>query len=127
MKSLFMFSVVVVLFSCDQLKQDKVQPFMPGIYVRDIADEYTTGRDTLIIRISDPRLNVYQIEKRMRYQQQLDGKLLPPEQKVENWTATYDRENGQLHEQRKGKVLSFYPEQNKVSLGGSEYEKITSP
>lgn len=123
MKSLIVMSILFLAISCNESKS--VQNFIPGTYVRSFQDEFSKGNDTLIIGIRDPRMSLYRIEKRMGYVQQIDGKMLTPQHTVEQWTAVYNREQGQLHEQRKGKVLSFYPEENKLSMGSSEYQKLS--
>lgn len=125
MKRLIVVSSLLLLISCTESKQESIQNFIPGTYVRSFQDEFSKGNDTLIIGIRDPRLSLYRIEKRMGYVQQIDGKMLTPQHSVEQWTAVYNREHGQLHEQRKGKVLSFYPDENKLSLGSSEYQKLS--
>jgi len=125
MKPFLFIGICSLLLSCTGATKDDTAAFIPGMYIRELQDEYTSGMDTLIISLDNPETGVYRIERRSGYQQQLDGKLLTPQHKVENWTATYDREHGQLHEQRKGKVLTFVPEQNKLSLGGSEYRKTS--
>ena len=60
----------------------------------------------------------------MSYQQIKDKKPLPVEYKVENWTAVFNEETNVLEEQKKGKRLSFLPNENALLLGGSKFKKI---
>lgn len=122
----FITALVIAVFvsSCSNLQADKVQDFIPGVYVKTIDDEFTKGMDTLMIDVLDKSAGSYSISKKMSYQQVIDERPLSPQYKLENWTAVYDKDTHQLMEQRKGKVLSFLPEKGKLSLGGSEYKKI---
>lgn len=117
-------AIAALAGGCSDLKADKVKDFIPGVYVKSIDDEFTKGMDTLVIDVLDKSAGSYSINKKMSYQQVIDGRQLSPQYKTENWTAVYDENTYQLMEQRKGKVLSFLPEENKLSLGGSEYQKI---
>lgn len=112
-----------VFFSCNMLKNNKIKEFMPGTYVKEIKQEFASGMDTIIVETAaDP--GVYKIIRRSSYQQQIDGKLLPPKYEVHNWTAIFNPETRQLQEQNKGKVFTFSPEQNTLTMGSSEYRKI---
>jgi len=122
----FITALAIIAFanSCGDLQTDKVRDFIPGVYVKTIDDEFTKGMDTLVIDVLDNSAGSYSISKKMSYRQAMDGKELSPQYKMETWTAIYDRDSHQLMEQRKGKVLSFLPGEGKLSLGGSEYQKI---
>lgn len=116
--------IAAFVVGCSDSQADKMKDFIPGVYIKTIDNEFTKGMDTLVIDVLDKTAGSYSIRKKSSYQQVIDGRQLSPQYKVENWTALYDKEINQLMEQRKGKVLSFLPEENKLSLGGSEYKKI---
>lgn len=116
--------IAALATGCSNLRTDKVKEFIPGVYVRTVADEFTKGMDTLVIDLLDRSAGSYSIDKKMSFQQVIDGRQLSPQYKTEQWTAIYDNDTHQLMEQRKGKVLSFMPDQDLVSMGGSEYKKI---
>lgn len=122
----FITVLVIAAFvsSCGDTPSGKVKDFVPGVYVKTINDEFTRGMDTLAIEPLDENAGSYSIVKKMGYVQTIDGKQLSPQYKVENWTAIYDENTHQLMEQRKGKVISFLPDGDKLSLGSSEYQKI---
>lgn len=116
--------IAALTTSCSNLRTDKVKDFIPGVYVRTVADEFTKGMDTLVIDVLDRSAGSYSIDKKMSFYQTIDSKELSPQYKAEQWTAIYDDDTHQLMEQRKGKVLSFMPDQHLVSMGGSEYKKV---
>jgi len=119
---------VAVLASCNSMQKkgstEKIQHFIEGTYVRAFQGEYSIGNDTLIIEQPDGNSNYYTIQHKMSYQQIKDKKPLPVEYKVENWTAVFNEETNVLEEQKKGKRLSFLPNENALLLGGSKFKKI---
>ena len=116
--------IAALAAGCSNLRTDKVKAFIPGVYVRTVADEFTKGMDTLVIEVLDRSVGSYSIHKKMSFYQVIDGKELSPQYKTEQWTAIYDNDTHQLMEQRKGKVLSFMQDQDLVSMGVSEYKKV---
>ena len=118
---LLMFS----FFACKNLQGDTVKDFIPGTYVRALKDEFTTGKDSLIIRLLNLDGGSYLITQRSGYRQKIDGKVLPWVNKTEKFTAVYDKEHRQLLEQQRGKIFSFLPEKGMLLTGGgTEYKKI---
>ena len=116
--------VVAVISSCDSQGTDKVKAFIPGMYIKEINDEFSKGMDTLVFEAIDVTGGVYSIKRRTGYQQTIDGRVLSPHHNEESWTAIYDETTHQLMEQKKGKVFTFLPDQGKLSMGSSEYRKI---
>jgi hypothetical protein len=114
---------LVVLVSCQGADQKRVRDFIPGMYVRAINHEFAHGSDTIII--SRVEGNSYLIQKRAGFQRiGKEGPQLPVICRSENWTGVYDEKEGVIREQQKGKVLSFLPEESRLLLGGSPYQKI---
>jgi hypothetical protein len=125
MKQLFkVLMVAAVISSCSGPAADNVRAFIPGIYIKEINDEFSKGMDTLVFEVMDETGGVYSIKRRTGYQQTIDGKQLSPQYETESWTAVYDEKTHQLMEQRKGRVFTFLPDQDKLSMGSSEYRKI---
>ncbi len=85
-------AIAALANSCSDLRADKVKDFIPGVYVKSIDDEFTKGMDTLVIDVLDKSAGSYSINKKMSYQQVIDGRELSPQYKTESWTAVYDDE-----------------------------------
>lgn len=115
---------VAVISSCSNPVADRVRDFIPGMYIKEINNEFTKGMDTLVFEVMDESGGVYSIKRRTGYQQTIDGRVLSPQHKEESWTAVYDEKTHQLMEQQKGRVFTFLPDRDKLSMGSSEYRKI---
>ena len=96
--------------------------FIPGTYVREVKNEFSFGRDTLVIGAVNP--NTYTVIHKGSYRQIRDGKLLPVKNMSENWSVTYDENKKVLIESKRGKVISFDPSRNILLVGSSPYKKI---
>ena len=119
------FAAAFVLMSCEQLKEDKIREFIPGVYVKAIDHEFAEGMDTIAISILDKNAGTYVVIKKSGYQQKIDGKLLSPKYETHKWTATYDKQFKQLNIPHNEKTYNFLPEENKLLSGSSEYKKIS--
>ncbi len=122
MKKISMVGVVficTILFGC---ASQKVADFIPGTYVRTVINEFSVGRDTLVIGSVDRR--TYTIIHRGSYRLIKQGKLLPEQSISENWIATYDEDKEVLMESKRGKIISFDTSKNILLVGSSPYEKI---
>ncbi len=126
MKKLFLFLLTqcVVLLACNPSEADAVRGFIPGVYTKEINDEFTKGMDTLSISILDYESGSYSFLCHTSYRQSIDGKLLSPKTDIHKMTAIFIAETLQLKEQNQGKVFSFSPRKNLLSTGGSEYRKV---
>ncbi len=110
----------IVLSSCSSGADNN--NFIPGMYVREVHNEFSIGRDTLVINPSNTTM--YSIIHTGSYQRIKDGKLLSAKSIHENWTATYDNDKKILQETKRGRVLSFDVPKNILLLGSSHYKKI---
>jgi hypothetical protein len=118
---------LVFLLSCNESqtkKSENVMSFISGAYVRAFEGEFSIGHDTLIISQPDAGNNYYTIKHNTSYQKIRDKQLQPLEYKSENWTAIFDEKENVLMERKKGKMISFLPDQNELLLGGSRFHKI---
>jgi hypothetical protein len=100
---------------------DDVRNFIPGVYTRRINHEFSKGIDWLTIAHKSG--NVYTIEKRSEIVRIRNGKALPARYDTVLWTGIYHEEDQVIYEQQKGKVISFAPGENKLSVGGIDYRK----
>lgn len=101
---------------------DKTRDFIPGTYVNHAEGEYSTASDTLIIIASES--NNFTIERKTGFKRIRNGKTGKQEYETEDWKAIYDEGTKSLTETGKGKLLTFYPEANKLLVGKREYKKI---
>jgi hypothetical protein len=119
---------VIMLASCNEMENkmatEKVKAFVAGTYIRSFEGEYSVGNDTLVIVQPDENNYYYIIKHRMSYRTIKDKKPLPVEYRRENWTAIFNERTNLLEEQKKGKKLSFLPDENALLLGGSRFKKV---
>lgn len=119
---------LVIFVSCSSMQKkhatDKIKFFITGTYVRAFEGEYSIGNDTLIIIQPGLSDNYYIVQHKMSYQQIKDKQPLPVEYKTENWTTIFNGQTNVLEEQKKGKRLSFLPDENALLLGNSKFKKI---
>lgn len=114
--------IALSLVACKETSSDPVRDFISGSYVRLVNDEFSKGSDTLVIR--QLQGDTYEIIKRSGIIRIREGREQPYEHKTESWTGIYDEKNQVIHEQRKGKQISFVPEENKLLVGASVYQKL---
>ncbi|CAN5390170.1 hypothetical protein BH11BAC5_BH11BAC5_24000 [soil metagenome] len=123
----FLYAMVIVamgMSSCSYFKEDKAIHLVPGIYVKDINQEFARGKDTIEVKTLDQTVGSYTIIRRTKYQQQIDGKHFKPRYEIEREVAIYNPATNQLLEQNKGKVYTFSEGNAVVLTGGSEYKKV---
>jgi hypothetical protein len=114
--------LLVLLAACaGKGSGDNVRNFIPGVYTRPINHEFSKGIDELTITHKSG--NVYTIEKRSEIVRIRNGRALPAKYDTVLWTGIYHEEDQVIYEQQKGKVISFVPGENKLSVGGIDYRK----
>jgi UDP-N-acetylmuramate-alanine ligase len=101
---------------------DKTRTFIPGTYVNAAQGEFSIANDTLVIEATES--NNYLIHRKTGFNIITDGKKSKREYETEEWQAIYDEATKSLTETRKGKLITFYPEANKLMVGKREYKKI---
>lgn len=119
---IYFVSITVLFAACQTISSDPVRNFIPGSYVRSVGDEFSRGSDTLVLR--QLQGNTYEIIKRSGIIRIREGQEQPFEHKIETWTGIYDEKDQVIHEQRKGKLISFVPKENKLLVGSSAFKKI---
>jgi len=101
---------------------DKTRDFITGTYVNHAKGDYSIANDTLVIESVES--NNYQIHRRTGIRLIRKGKTGKFQHETEEWKAIYDEGTKTLTETQKGKLISFYPEANKLTVGKREYQKL---
>lgn len=116
--------VMVITCGCGQQQDAAVKAFIPGTYARSVQNEFSDGRDTLVIEnIANDN---YSIQRRMTYRRITNGTAGALEKKTERWTALWDEKSGALVEQRRGRLLTFQPSKRTLMVESSLYQKTGS-
>lgn len=118
--NIILIAIVAVLIS--GCTDDKTRSFIPGTYVNHAESEYSTVNDTLTIEASES--NNFQIIRNTGFKRIRNGKAGKKEYETEKWNAIYDEGTKTLTETSKGKLITFYPDANKLMVGKREYQKI---
>lgn len=121
MKVLFYLVAAAVLFAT-ACTNDKTRSFIPGTYVNSAGGEYSVADDTLFIEPAES--NNYVIQRRTGFNVMTDGKKGKRQYETEQWNAIYDEGTKALTETRKGKTITFFPENSTLKVGKREYKKI---
>ncbi|MEJ5996256.1 hypothetical protein WG904_17635 [Pedobacter sp. Du54] len=100
---------------------DNVRPFISGTYTDDYNHEYGTSNDTLTIEPSEG--NNFIIYRKTGLNRIRNGRKQMREFKTETWNAVYDKATKTLTETRKGRLITFFPEANKLMVNSREYQK----
>jgi len=101
---------------------DQTRLFIPGTYINNARSEYSIANDTLVIDPSES--DRFVIHRKTGFNVIRDKKVGKREYETEQWNALYDPGTQSLSETRKGKLITFYPKDNKLMVGKREYEKI---
>lgn len=111
--------MAILMAACNT---DKTREFIPGTYVDTASSEYSTADDTLVIEAAES--NNFIIYRKTGFNRINEGKSGKREYETEEWQAIYDEGTKSLTENRKGKIITFYPEAGKLKVGKREYQKI---
>ncbi len=122
MKTSILILLVTGLLACS--RSVEVRSFLPGMYVNQSEGEFSKVDDTLLIHWENLGKKVYSITRRVGFQRIRQKITLPREYQTEKWIAVYDEEEGYLKETKKGKIITYLPEKNKLYLGNTEYQKV---
>jgi len=123
-RKLLLQGILMLMLGCSSSEEDPIRSFMPGTYVRFSDHEMRKELDTITIDLISETGNNYSLTRSSSFQKKLDEKVFPWEHAKEEWTAYYDPHERVLHETRKGKMISFIPEQNMLLVGTTKYKKI---
>ena len=117
-KSILIALLAIILAACNA---DKTREFIPGTYINTAEGEYSIAHDTLVIEPSES--NSFYIQRKTGFRIIRDGKPGKLEYETEKWNTLYDEATKSLSETRKGKLITFYPDGNKLMVGKREYKK----
>ncbi len=110
---------VALITSCNS---DRTRPFIVGTYVNESTGEFSLASDTLVIEPSES--NNFLIHRKTGFNRIRNGKKGIREYETEEWNAIYDESTKSLTETRTGKLITFYPNSNKLMVGKREYIKV---
>jgi len=121
MKNLILsFAMAVLLITA--CNTDKTKGFIAGTYVSSGETKYSVSNDTLVI---DPSTsNNYLIHRKTGFNIVKDGKKGKRQYETEEWRAVYDEGTKSLMEVGKGKLITFYPDENRLAVGERAYKKL---
>jgi hypothetical protein len=118
---IYLFALAVLFITaCNQ--PDETRSFISGTYVNQSKGEYSIASDTLVIEASES--NNYFIHRKTGFNRIRNGKKGIREHETEEWNAIYDEGTKSLTETRTGKLITFYPEANKLMVVKREYIKL---
>ena len=95
---------------------------MPGTYVNSAGGEFGIASDTLKVELVEG--NSYQVLRSTGYNLIRDGKVGQREYGTELWSCAYSAATRTLTELKRGKIISFFPEQKALAVGKRVYKKI---
>ncbi|SFA58487.1 hypothetical protein SAMN04488511_11970 [Pedobacter suwonensis] len=112
-------SLVLFITGCSS---NTTKEFIAGTYVSEDSSNYSMASDTLEIEESTD--NNYFIHRKTGFRLIRNGKKGKRQYETEEWKALYDTSTKSLMEISKGKIITFYPKENKLAVGKREYKKI---
>ena len=127
MKTGLLLSIIfMLLHSCNvAFRNDRVKRFIPGVYARHYADEYSDSYDTIEIRlIATGGSDGYTITKRTQLQKQTDDGKTTQEYQIKRWKGFYDDKTKTIWLPSTGKRIYFDPAKNELKTGTQPYKKL---
>lgn len=114
--------IATLLFFLTACNSDTTKEFITGTYVSEGSTSYSMSSDTLEIEASPD--NNYLIHRKTGFRLIRNGKKGKRQYETAEWKALYDNGTKSLMEISKGKIITFYPKENKLAVGKREYKKI---
>lgn len=117
--------LLLAIYSCGPITNDKVKPFIPGTYIRHYTDEYTDSYDTITIQpITPAGSEGYAITKRSRFEKINDAGKKVPGYELKHWMGVYHEKTKTLWLETAGKRSYFDPAKGELKIGTQPYKKI---
>ena len=117
--------ILILLVSCNPGTETKVREFIPGTYITEWDNGFSTARDTILLKPAPAEGgDSYSIIRRTFYRQPVNGKTLSPKYKIVRWTGSLDIKNKTVVIDKNGRVLSFDPEKKEMRMGSAVYKKL---
>jgi len=120
-QSIFICGLICFFISCTQSNKTEAKNSIPGTYVRMSEHEFGKEYDTLVITEAN---DLFQIQRRWKYERVLDGVTQEPEYKQQKSTASFDANNETLHENETGNAIVFDSKSETLSIGSTKYQKL---
>lgn len=98
--------------------------FIPGTYVNHAEGEFSIAYDTLIIQPLSDQNSSYRILRKTGYQRIENNRPQAMQRETEEWMALYNDATKSMQETKRGKIITFYPEANRLMVGKREYLKL---
>jgi hypothetical protein len=122
---LYMAGVFLFLYGCRSfLKEESIQSFIPGTFIRFSQHEFGTEYDTLVISVQNESAKQYRIQRRWKYERILDGNKIEPEYRKELSSGVYDEKDKMLRILETAEAFSFDPKKKVLYAGTTEDKKI---
>jgi outer membrane lipopolysaccharide assembly protein LptE/RlpB len=98
--------------------------FIPGTYVNHAEGEFSIAYDTLIIQPMSDQNASYRILRKTGFRRVENNHPQVLQRESEEWVALYNDATKSMQETKRGKVITFYPDANRLMVGKREYQKI---
>ncbi len=118
--------ISTLLMACGGGGATDTRSFIPGTYVNYAEGEFSLAYDTLIIQPMSEQNSSYRIYRKTAYQKRENGKLMPMQRESEEWVALYNEETKSMQEVKRGKIITIYPDANRILVVNREYTKLTN-
>lgn len=123
-KYLFLLLAGCLGLAACQTHTSKIRDFIPGSYVSSAKSEFSIANDTLIIAADESATNTYVITRKTGYRLLVNGQPTALHHKVKRWTATFNKDSGELTVLQTGKAIRFLPDNHCLVNGNSQYLKL---
>jgi len=126
MKKFLQLCCWVLLAGCNGRSAGKknILENLTGVYVNESISAYSKAIDTLSIAKEGSDAPVFLITRHVVFQRIRKGKTGIKEYELEKWVAVYHENTGELIETKKGRVLTYNANEQKIYLGNTGYKKL---
>eukprot|EP01035_Chromulina_nebulosa_P064813 gene64813-88664_t len=115
----------MLMAGCKLGGEKKVREFIPGTYITEWDNGFSTARDTILMKPSPAEGGGgYSITRRTFYRQSVKGKTLNPKYKIARWTGRFNQQDMTVVINKNGRILSFDPDKNEMRMGSAIYKKL---
>ncbi|MES2650537.1 MAG: hypothetical protein V4663_02300 [Bacteroidota bacterium] len=118
--------ISALLMACRGDGGTDTRSFIPGTYVNYAEGEYSIAYDTLIIQPMSEQNSSYRIYRKTAYQRKENGKLMKLRRESEEWITLYNEETKSMQEVKRGKIITIYPDANRILVVNREYTKLVN-
>jgi hypothetical protein len=117
--------ILILLVSCNPGTETRVREFIPGTYITEWDNGFSTARDTILVKPAPAEGgDSYSIIRRTFYRQSVNGKTLNPKYKIARWTGRFNQQDMTVVINKNGRILSFDPDKKEMRMGSAIYKKL---